>query len=625
MITLTGLAIRRGTKLLFDNVSCTIAKAEKVGLVGANGSGKTSLFQLIIGQMDADTGSVDLPATTRIAYMAQEVPLIDDPAIDYVLSGDADYMSISRKLEAADADGVYDDMAELHEQMASVDGYAAPARAAQLMIGLGFAQEELQQPVSAFSGGWQIRLNLARTLMKPSDLLLLDEPTNHLDLDAILWLSSWIKRYTGTLFLISHDRTFLDECVNRIAYIHLQTIELFPGNYSQFEMLKAARLAEQQSNYTRQQREIHHMQDFVRRFRAKATKARQAQSRLKALGRMELIAPAHIDSPFRFAIPSTAKISDPLLSLDLADLGYDSTILSTVKISLHPGDRIGLLGHNGAGKSTLIKSLTGDIDILSGERTEGINLRTAYFSQQQVDNLSLQQSAFQHIQQLDMTRTEQQVRDYLGGYDFHGDKVKAVVSTFSGGEKARLALAMVAYQKPNLLLMDEPTNHLDMDMCQALTVALQEFDGAIVLISHDRHLLANTVDEFLLIDNGTVQVFDGDLTDYRNRIFRDKPEVAVTSEDVADVPTPSRAPDHKAARQLKTRIRTLEKSLERLQRKLAEVDGALAQPEIYQRDGNDHDSRSLQQLLRDQLSLKEEIEEQESEWLEQSTLLESLS
>ncbi|HAK51427.1 MAG TPA: ABC transporter ATP-binding protein [Gammaproteobacteria bacterium] len=614
MLTFTNLALRRGSQLLFANVSFTIGKGAKVGLVGANGSGKTSLFQMITGIFESDEGNFDLPKGTRLAYMEQETSNTDQPAVNYVLEGDIDFVSISEALAKAEKLERFEQVAELHEAMAAIDGYAARARAEKLMIGLGFKQEELQQPVSAFSGGWQIRLNLARTLMKPSDLLLLDEPTNHLDLDTILWLSDWINHYTGTLLLISHDRAFLDECVDQIAYLHQQSIELFPGNYSQFETIKAARLAEQQSNYARQQREIEHMQDFIRRFRAKATKARQAQSRLKALARMAHIAPAHIDSPFRFEIPSSGKISDPLITLEDAELGYDHAILKDIRLNLHPGDRLGLLGHNGAGKSTLMRSLAGQLNLMGGKLIFGTNLKRGYYSQQQVENLHLEQSAFIHIQSLNENATEQRVRDYLGGYDFRGDRISEPVASFSGGEKARLALAIIAYQEPNVLLLDEPTNHLDMEMCQALTIALQEFPGAIVLISHDRHILANTVDEFLLVDDGGVQRYAGDLQDYRAKLFGEKPIVSPPA--AIDKPKPT---THKAARQLRTKIKTLDQRLERLSRKLADIETRLSNPDIYTRD----QGVSVQQLLKDQLELKSQIEDIETQWLDLSAQLET--
>ena len=585
-----------------------------MGLVGANGSGKTSLFQMITGMLESDLGNFDLPSGTRLAYLEQETADTGQAAVDFVLAGDIDYVAIRKALAEAEEQERFEQIAELHESMAAIDGYAARARAEKLMIGLGFRQDKLQQPLNAFSGGWQIRLNLARTLMKPSDLLLLDEPTNHLDLDAILWLSDWIKHYTGTLLMISHDRAFLDECVDQIAHLQQQSIELFPGNYSQFEKVKAARLAEQQSNYVRQQREIEHMQDFIRRFQAKATKARQAQSRLKSLERMEDIAPAHIDSPFRFQIPSSGKVSNPLITLEDAALGYEQTILSDIRLNLHPGDRLGLLGHNGAGKSTLMRSLAGQLELIQGKLIFGTNLRRGYYSQQQIENLDLEQSAFLHIQRLNEDATEQQIRDYLGGFDFRGDRIKEPVVSFSGGEKARLALAIIAYQEPNVLLLDEPTNHLDMEMCQALTIALQDFAGAIVLISHDRHLLTNTVDEFLLVDSGCLQRYEGDLQDYRTRLFGEKPAVSLSAPHIAK-PKPTK---HKAARQLRTKIRTLEQRLERLSRKLAEIETELSNPDIYTREKG----TSVQQLLKDQLQIKSQIGEIETQWLDLSAQLE---
>ncbi|HKI75053.1 MAG TPA: ATP-binding cassette domain-containing protein, partial [Pseudomonadales bacterium] len=458
MLTFTNLALRRGTELLFENVSFTVHRGQKVGLIGANGAGKTSLFKMLCGELEPDRGNFDYPADTRIAWLEQEVPASAQQAVDYVLSGDQQLMAVEAALAKAEHEERYEHLAELHEQMATIDGYSARARAEQLMVGLGFGHDEFDRPLADFSGGWRVRLNLAKTLMAPSDLLLLDEPTNHLDLDAIIWLGDWIKHYQGTLVLISHDREFLDETVGSILYLYRQRIELISGNYSRFEVIKAERLSEQQSNYEKQQREIKHMQDFIRRFGAKATKARQAQSRMKALARMELIAPAHIDSPFRFQIPTANKISDPLLALDQAVLGYDELrVLEHVRLSLHPGDRLGLLGHNGAGKSTLVKSLQGEIPLLDGSRVEGHNLAVGYFSQHQVDDLELDKTAMGHIRSLDDKISEQDIRNFLGGFDFHGDKVKAPVRTFSGGEKARLALAVVSFSKPNLLLMDEPT------------------------------------------------------------------------------------------------------------------------------------------------------------------------
>jgi len=662
MLTFANLALRRGTLLLFSDVSFTIHKGRKVGLIGANGAGKTSLFKLITGELEADTGALDFPQNMEISYLAQEVAATSELALDYVKSGDRHWARIDQAITKAEQDGEFEKLATLHEQMDSIDGYTANARAEQLMMGLGFQVDEFSEPLSSFSGGWRIRLNLARTLMSPADLLLLDEPTNHLDLDAIMWLSSWIKQYHGSMILISHDREFLDETVNTIAYLYNKSIELFSGNFSQFEIIKAARLAEQQSSYVKQQREIRHMQDFVRRFRAKATKARQAQSRIKALERMEVIAPAHIDSPFSFQIPTAEKSSDPLLLLDQCNLGYTNPILSEVAISLHPGDRIGLLGHNGAGKTTLMKSLSGELPLLKksveardntgtiGRRIEGENLQIGYFSQHQVDDLDLGITPLTLIRRVDPKLSDQGIRNYLGGFDFKGDRVNELINIFSGGEKARLALALVAYSKPNLLLMDEPTNHLDIDMRQALTVALQTFDGAILLISHDRHLLANAVDSFLLLDRGRLTEFNGDLEDYRRFVLTDgiktpgagskdngprepvtkrvtgesankkhnqqvtKPVVETTSSNRTN------SASGKQARQLKTKLRTLETQLERLNRKLGEVEEGLTDSSLYENGGGD----DLQSLLRDQLNLKDQIGELEESWLEMSTMLEAI-
>lgn len=620
MLSFTNIALRRGAALLFEDVSFTIHRDQKVGLIGANGAGKTSLFKMILGELDSDRGALDMPQSLRVAHLAQEVPGSAEAAIDYVMAGDSELIRILAAINKAESERNYDKIAPLHIAFDNIDGYTARPRAEQLMAGLGFDQGEIEKSLSSFSGGWRIRLNLARTLMAPSELLLLDEPTNHLDLDAILWLSNWIKQYQGSMLLISHDREFLDDTINSIAYLHAQRIELFSGNYSSFERTKAVRLAEQQTQFAKQQSEIKHMQDFVRRFRAKATKARQAQSRVKALERMELIAPAHVDSPFQFSISPSKKTSNPLLTLNECDLGYELLVLKNVRLNLHPGDRIGLLGHNGAGKSTLVKSISGELPVLNGERVAGLNLSIGYFSQHQVDDLDLTVSALTHFMRLDDAVTEQQIRDFLGGFDFTGDKVTVPVATFSGGEKARLALAAIAFQRPNLLLMDEPTNHLDIEMRQALTVALQDFQGAIVLISHDRHLLANTVDTFLLVENGTVHFFDGDLADYRARLLsetsRDRTKI---SPDVkaSTLPAQNR---FREAKQLKMQVKTLDTRLERLQRKLSEVDGELSDVNLYQGSK----AAELQGLLREQLNLKEQIELIEENWLELSERLDAL-
>ena len=623
MLSFTNLALRRGPNLLFEDASFVIHRDKKVGLIGANGAGKTSLFKMITGELDVEEGYLDYPHDLRISYLAQEVSGTDEVAVQYVLEGDKQLIAIQQKIRSAEENERFDELGELHAIFNSMDGHVALSKAEQLMIGLGFSQEDLKKKVKDFSGGWRVRLNLARTLMQPSDLLLLDEPTNHLDLDAIVWLADWIKSFKGALILISHDREFLDECVNTIAHIYRQSIELYTGNYSQFEEVKALRLAEQAATFKKQQREIAHMQDFVRRFKAKATKARQAQSRVKALERMEVIAPAHVDSPFHFSIPQSDKISDPLLTLDGATLGYSSAVLDNINLSLHPGDRIGLLGPNGAGKSTLMKSLVASIPLLDGHRFEGGNLKLGYFSQHQVDDLDLSKTAYQCIQQLDPEKTEQQVRTYLGGYDFKNDKVKDPIKLFSGGEKARLALAIIAYQKPNLLLMDEPTNHLDMEMRQALTMALQSFGGAILLISHDRHLLANNVDQFLLVEEGSISEFDGDLNDYSLRILKNlnKSHPRKSSNTKEQTPGAQRQLEQKKIKQLKTEIHSAEKRLKRLQEKIADVEGILQSPETYDGDFQD----DLHDLIRNQTELKAEIEEVEQIWLNLNEQLEGSS
>ena len=615
MLSFNNLSLRRGSSLLFENVSFIVHKDNKVGLVGANGTGKTSLFKMIQGEFESDDGTFKYPPDLKIACLAQEVPGTDEQALPYVMGGDKKLVEIEKAILEAEINEDYGSLGELHAEFEDHDGFTAKSRAEKLLVGLGFSEEEFVKPLKDFSGGWRVRLNLARTLMQPADLLLLDEPTNHLDLDAIIWLGNWIKSFRGAMLLISHDREFLDECVGYVAHIHSGTIELYKGNYSQFEILKAAKLAELESNYSKQQREVAHMQDFVRRFKAKATKARQAQSRIKALERMELIAPAHIDSPFQFKIPETDKISNPLITLENADLGYSDSIVRNVKIAFRPGDRIGLLGVNGAGKSTFIKSLKGELPLLNGQKVEGKNLKVGYFSQHQVDDLNLEKSPIDHLLRVDEKASEPEIRSFLGGFNFRGDKAKNSIKNFSGGEKARLALSIIAFQKPNLLLMDEPTNHLDMDMRQALTVALQDFGGAILLISHDRHLLANTVDEFLIINEGNLSTYNGDLEDYRKTVLKVTPNKKIKkNEQIEILPELSK----QEIKEIKNKIIMHEKTLKRLQRKLTETEEKLNSPASYESD----EGTDLHALLRDQANLTSEIELNEQDWLELNEQLE---
>jgi len=620
MLSFNNLELVLGGKTLFDDVSLTIHHQQKVGLVGANGTGKTSLFKIIKKEIEVDQSTVSFPSDLRISYLAQEVKGTDEAALDYVLSGDSNLIDIQKKIEKAEIDENYEILGELYEVYSSLDGYSAKSKAEQLMVGLGFKADDFDKSLKDFSGGWRVRLNLAKTLMQPSDLMLLDEPTNHLDLDAILWLSNWIKSFKGAMILISHDRDFLDDCVSYVAHLYQQSIELYSGNYSQFEILRAAKMAEIQSNFIKQQKEVAHMQSFINRFKAKATKARQAQSRVKALEKMELIAPAHIDSPFNFTISETDKISNPLVTLNRAGLGYSEPILSNVGFTICPGDRIGLLGPNGAGKSTLIKSIVGTLPILDGDRETGTNIKVGYFSQHQVDDLDLSISAFVHIQRLDETKTEKQIRTYLGGFAFKGDKVKDPIRLFSGGEKARLAFAIISYQKPNILLMDEPTNHLDMEMRHALTVAIQTFKGAILLISHDRHLLNSSVDTFYLIDNGALEIFDGDLDDYKNYILDIK---SSDNKQLKKKKSTKDGPKEDYSEKIKTlnsSISKLDKRLFRLNTKLTEANNKLADPELY----SDDSSKDLQDLIRNQLELTNEVEAAEKEWMDKAAELDIL-
>ncbi len=519
MIQFRNLALARGARLLIEGATLQIHPGWRVGLVGANGSGKSSLFALLRGELHPDRGDCEVPQRWTIASVAQETPALATPALEYVLDGDVELRAIERELAALEsADETAHDghtVAGLHMKLAEIDGYSANARASSLLSGLGFADAQFMRPVSSFSGGWRMRLNLAQALISRADLLLLDEPTNHLDLEAVVWLEKWLAGYRGTLMLVSHDRDFLDGCVTHIASLQAQQLTLSTGNYSAFEEQRAARLAMQQAMYAKQQREIAHLESYVERFRAKATKARQAQSRLKALDRMERISAAHVDTPFDFEFAEPARSPDPLVVLDSVCAGYSGlTVLDAVDLTLRPGARIGLLGPNGAGKSTLIKLLAGELAPVAGRRIEGKGLAIGYFAQHQLEQLRPDESPLWHLVKQEPRTKEQLLRDYLGGFDFRGDMVHAKVAPFSGGEKSRLALALLVRRRPNLLLLDEPTNHLDLEMRHALTRGLASYEGSLVLVSHDRALLRTVCDEFLIVADSAVAPFDGDLDDY---------------------------------------------------------------------------------------------------------------
>jgi ATP-binding cassette subfamily F protein 3 len=626
VIKLQNIILQRGALRLLDRTSATILPGRRVGLIGANGCGKSSLFKLLLGELTPDGGDVSVPGHWRCAHMAQELATIERTALDFVLDGDAQLRRIEAAIAVAEAAAEYDKLAKLFGELEAIHGYQAQNRAEQLLHGLGFKQAQMQEPVTSFSGGWRIRLNLAQALMCPSDLLLLDEPSNHLDLDATVWLEQWLQAYPGTLLLISHDRDFLDNIVTDIVQIEGQQLVSYKGNYSAYERQRAERLAQQQAVYLKQQQRIAHINKFVTRFKAQASKARQAQSRVKELARMELIAPAHVDSPFDFVFRDADKISNPLLDLREAQLGYgDKTVLAGVNLRLQPGSRIGLLGMNGAGKSTLVKGLVGDLPLQDGERVSGEHLAVGYFAQHQLEALDLKVSAMLHLQRLSPGASEQTIRTFLGSFNFHGDKALQPVRPFSGGEKARLALAIIVWQKPNLLLLDEPTNHLDLEMRYALTAALQEYNGALVVISHDRHLLRNTVDEFYLVAQGKAQPFAGTLEDYQQWLQREIQNTDVAASVTAEPKIDKRARRQQAAaqrEQLKAqtnRIQNLEKELARAQAELAEVEIQLADTAVYEAVNKGR----LQKLLQQQGLLRTTIQEREEEWLTLHTALEA--
>ncbi len=628
MIRLQSLTLQRGPQRLLEDAELTLHAGHKAGLIGANGAGKSSLFALLRGELTPDAGDCLLPADWRIAHMRQEVDTLERLGVDYVLDGDVRLREVQRLLAEAEAaqDGAA--QARLHAELDSADGYTADARARKLLAGLGFTNEQMEREVGSFSGGWRMRLNLAQALMCPSDLLLLDEPTNHLDLDAILWLEDWLKSYPGTLLLISHDRDFLDAVVDHIAHVEQRKITLYRGGYSAFERARAERLAQQQQAYEKQQVQRAHMEKYIARFKAQATKARQAQSRIKALERMEELSAAHVDSPFNFVFRESDKISSPLLDLSEARLGYgDKTVLEKVKLQLTPGARIGLLGPNGAGKSTLIKNLAGELSPQSGRLVRGENLTVGYFAQHQLDSLDAKATPLLHLQRLAPNEREQTLRDFLGGFDFRGARLDEPVLNFSGGEKARLALALIAWEKPNLLLLDEPTNHLDLEMRLALTMALQEFGGAVLVVSHDRHLLKSTTDDFLLVADGRVQEFDGDLDDYTRWLA----DYRLRNAPVSNTPVNADKTDKKAQRQQAAALRQqlaphkreadkLERDLGTLHEKLAKVEEALADSANYDAANKD----KLRDLLAEQAKLKVRQSELEDAWMQALELLESM-
>lgn len=700
MLNLTDVSLQRGTRFLLQDVNLTIQSRQKVGVIGVNGCGKSSFFALIMGLIATDKGEFTLPKNIRIAHLAQEIPALTQSALDYVLEGDKELVQLNQQLLLAEQTENYDRMAHLHEQMAQIDAYSAPARAAQLLYGLGFSHRVYNHSVGEFSGGWRMRLNLAQTLMCRSDLLLLDEPTNHLDLDALLWLEQWLRNYDGTILLISHDREFLDSVVTHIAHVDQRQIKLYTGNYSAFETQRAAHLALQQASFIKQQQQRAHLQHYIDRFRAQATKARQAQSRIKALARLEVTAAVQATSPFSFHFRSCGDVPNPLLHLRHANLGYlkssprtddDSnplntldhldenlqnanvqnvaekndkssknskndtalasiqsnvsventkdklqtsqaneeirTILKTVNIHIGAGSRIGLLGPNGAGKSTLVKVLAGQLELLSGELSTHKAIRIGYFAQHQYDYLHMDDSPLLHLKRIDERATELELRTFLGGFGFAGDAALSPITNFSGGEKARLALALLVWQKPNLLLLDEPTNHLDLEMREALLLALQEYEGALVVVSHDRHLIRMTTDQLILVADGKAEEFTGDLNDYqewllsyrraaaakdRESAAHDRENAAASANKSAQNKNVDISKSYQAQRDaIQTKLTKLDAQLKKVSKELNDQHEILADAKWYEPD----QKAALDKHITKQAELQKQAQAIEAEWM----------
>jgi ATP-binding cassette subfamily F protein 3 len=656
MIRLSQVTLQRGTKVLLEKADLSLNPGDKIGLIGANGSGKSSLFAVLRGELHADAGEVDYPARWRVAHVAQETPALERPALEYAIDGDTTLRRLEKALEAAEIanDGIR--IGEIHAELADADAYTVRSRAEQLLHGLGFSHDQMNEPVASFSGGWRMRLNLAQALMCPSDLLLLDEPTNHLDLDAILWVEDWLKRYGGTLVIISHDRDFLDGVVNVVVHIDNKKLKRYSGNYSDFERQRAAAVVLLSGMIEKQQRERAHLESFINRFRAQATKARQAQSRMKTLAKMEELAPLHVSAPFSFEFRDPLKAPDPLLTLEDVDAGYragggapDKKVVRGINFSLRSGQRYGLLGINGAGKSTLIKTIAGELAPLSGTSTLNKGLVVGYFAQHQLEMLRHDESPLWNLARVAPGVRDQELRSFLGSFNFPGEMAINSIENFSGGEKARLALAMIVWQRPNLLLLDEPTNHLDLDTREALTVALAQFEGTLVLVSHDRHLLRATTDQFLIVADGHLQPFDGDLEDYREWLFRTKlaPETGSvplpeneknkSNQIVIEKPAPQPAPVDRreqkrqeaaqrqrastARKPLETRLKRLDEKIAKLTTQKTAIDAQLADLAIYGEEKKD----VLKGLIVDQAYVGRELAQLETEWLELQAQLDAVT
>jgi ATP-binding cassette subfamily F protein 3 len=630
MIVFSSLQIRRGVRVLLDNATATINPGQKVGLVGKNGCGKSTLLSLLKNEISADGGNFTYPGNWQLAWVNQETPALSVPAMDYVIDGDREYRKLEAELNAANERNDGHAIATVHGKLDAIDAWTIRSRASTLLHGLGFSNEQLERPVSDFSGGWRMRLNLAQALICRSDLLLLDEPTNHLDLDAVIWLEKWLKSYQGTLILISHDRDFLDPVVDKIIHIEQESMFEYTGNYSSFERQRAVRLSQQQAMYESQQQRVAHLQSFVDRFKAKASKAKQAQSRIKMLERMEMIAPAHADNPFHFSFRAPESLPNPLLKMEKVSAGYgDRIILDSIKLNLVPGSRIGLLGRNGAGKSTLIKLLAGELAPVRGDIGLAKGIKLGYFAQHQLEYLRADESPLQHLARLAPQEMEQKLRDYLGGFGFQGDKVTENTGRFSGGEKARLVLALIVWQRPNLLLLDEPTNHLDLDMRQALTEALIEFEGALVVVSHDRHLLRSTTDDLYLVHDSKVEPFDGDLEDYQQWLSDVQKQESQPAEGAKDNANSAQARKDQKRRdaELRTQTQPLRKEITRLEKEMEKLNATLEAVEEKLGDSGLYDQSrkaELTECLQVQAKTKSSLEECEMAWLDAQEQLEGM-
>lgn len=631
MIEIKNLSLQRGSKQLLQHASLTIYPSQRVGLIGKNGTGKSSLFALLEGKISHDSGDLRLPKHWQLATVKQETPALDIPALDYVLQGDTELQQLQQLLQQAEASNDGLKQAEYHARLDEIGAYSAPARAAKLLNGLGFSQQEQQQPVKSFSGGWRMRLNLAQALMCRTDLLLLDEPTNHLDLETVLWLEQHLAGLDTTQIIISHDRDFLNATTTQTVELAQQQLTLYGGNYDFYQQERAQRLAQQQAAYIKQQAHIQHLQSFIDRFKAKATKAVQAQSRIKALARLERIAPAHLDSEFSFEFAQPDHLPNPLLKLENINLGYgDRTVLHNIDLSVESGARYGLLGVNGSGKSTLIKAISGSLQPLSGQIVRAEKLKIGYFAQHQLETLRADQSPIWHIQQLSPDVREQEIRNFLGSFAFIGDMAMQPIAPFSGGEKARLALAMIVWQKPNLLLLDEPTNHLDLDMRHALTLALQSFQGALIVVSHDRSLLESTTDALIYLNHGELRHFDGDLSNYRQwRLTQEQTSIdqpqnssdSIKRKEQKRIEAQQRQERAKLTKPLMKNIEKAERDMENWQQQQQEGEAFLASEEAYL----DENRTKLQQTITQLAELKVKLTQTEEKWLEWQQQLEDIS